>query len=105
MESLKRKSGEEASSESLQPKKKQQSGDVPALEEEAVGCVHDVSYPEGYVPSASSTELTADCKPAKEFPFTLDSFQSEAINCLDKGQSVMVTLSFSFSSFGFSLSL
>ncbi|XWS18031.1 hypothetical protein CRYUN_Cryun32bG0007300 [Craigia yunnanensis] len=91
MESLKRKSGEEASSESLQPKKKQQSGDGSVLVEEVVGCVHDVSYPEGYVSSASSTELSADSKPAKEFPFTLDSFQSEAINCLDNGQSVMVS--------------
>lgn len=96
MGSLKRKSGEEASSESTQPNKKQQSGDGSVLVEEAVGCVHDVSYPEGYVPSASSTELPPDSKPAKEFPFTLDPFQSEAINCLDKGQSVMVTHSFFF---------
>ena len=72
MGSLKRKSGEEASSESPQLKKKQQSDDGSVLVEEAVGCVHDVSYPEGYVPSASSAELPADCKPAKEFPFTLD---------------------------------
>lgn len=91
MGSLKRKSGEEASCESTQPNKKQQSGDGSVLVEEAVGCVHDVSYPEGYVPSASSTELPPDSKPAKEFPFTLDPFQSEAINCLDKGQSVMVS--------------
>ncbi|XWS11555.1 hypothetical protein CRYUN_Cryun37aG0008300 [Craigia yunnanensis] len=91
MGSLKRKSGEEASSESPQLKKKQQSDDGSVLVEEAVGCVHDISYPEGYVPSASSTELPADCKPAKEFPFTLDPFQSEAINCLDNGQSVMVS--------------
>ncbi|XP_022723216.1 DExH-box ATP-dependent RNA helicase DExH9 [Durio zibethinus] len=91
MGSLKRKWGEEASSDSPQQKKKQQSGDGSLLVEEAVGCVHDVSYPEGYVPSTSSTELPKDCKPAKEFPFTLDPFQSEAINCLDNGQSVMVS--------------
>ncbi|XVE89346.1 hypothetical protein DITRI_Ditri19aG0194700 [Diplodiscus trichospermus] len=91
MGSLKRKSGEEASSEFSLPNKKQQIGDGSVLVEEAVGCVHDVSYPEVYVPSASSTELPADYKPAKEFSFTLDPFQSEAINCLDRGQSVMVS--------------
>ncbi|XVF75079.1 hypothetical protein PTKIN_Ptkin13bG0159600 [Pterospermum kingtungense] len=92
MGSLKRKSsGEEATSESPHPNKKQQSVDGSVLLEEAVGCVHDVSYPEGYVPSSSSTQLPPDYKPAKEFPFTLDSFQSEAINCLDNGQSVMVS--------------
>ncbi|CAH8302696.1 unnamed protein product [Eruca vesicaria subsp. sativa] len=37
-------------------------------------------------------ELVGDNKPpAKEFPFTLDSFQSEAIKCLDNGESVMVS--------------
>ena len=60
---------------------------------EAVACLHDVSYPENYVrPSSSSsvTQIQKDSKPAKEFPFTLDPFQSEAISCLDSGQSVMV---------------
>ncbi|OMO82728.1 hypothetical protein COLO4_22854 [Corchorus olitorius] len=92
MGSLKRKSGEETSSESSQPQK-QQKGEGLVTAEEAVGCVHDVSYPEGYVPSTSSTvpAASADSKPAKEFPFTLDPFQSEAISCLDKGESVMVS--------------
>lgn len=61
---------------------------------EAVACLHDVSYPENYVrPSSSSsvTQIQKDSKPAKEFPFTLDPFQSEAISCLDSGQSVMVS--------------
>jgi ATP-dependent RNA helicase DOB1 len=59
---------------------------------EAVACLHDVSFPENYVrPSSSSvTQIQKDSKPAKEFPFTLDPFQSEAISCLDSGQSVMV---------------
>jgi ATP-dependent RNA helicase DOB1 len=58
---------------------------------EAVACLHDVSYPENYVrPSSSATQIQKDSKPAKEFPFTLDPFQSEAISCLDSGQSVMV---------------
>ncbi|EOY25727.1 RNA helicase, ATP-dependent, SK12/DOB1 protein [Theobroma cacao] len=89
MGSLKRKSeGEEASSESLP--QKQHKGDGSVMADEAVGCVHEVSYPDGYVPSTSST-VPADSKPAKEFPFTLDPFQSEAIKCLDNGQSVMVS--------------
>lgn len=58
-------------------------------EDNTIACVHDVSYPEGYVvpPSANSTATT----PAKEFPFTLDPFQAEAIKCLEAGQSVMVS--------------
>lgn len=93
MESLKRKSDEGISSESPPPpqKKKHHGEDVSPLAEEAVGCVHDVSYPEGYVPSASSLQFLADSKPAKEFPFTLDPFQSEAINCLNRGESVLVS--------------
>ncbi|PPR89875.1 hypothetical protein GOBAR_AA30806 [Gossypium barbadense] len=93
MESLKRKSDEGISSESPPPpqKKKHHGEDVSPLAEEAVGCVHDVSYPEGYVPSASSLQFPADSKPAKEFPFTLDPFQSEAINCLNRGESVLVS--------------
>ncbi|KAL4311306.1 hypothetical protein GQ457_01G039310 [Hibiscus cannabinus] len=93
MGTLKRKSGEEASSESPPPlqKKIHHGGDGSALAVEAVGCVHDVSYPEGYVPSASSAHLPPDSKPAKEFPFPLDPFQSEAINCLNNGESVLVS--------------
>ncbi|KAK9014443.1 hypothetical protein V6N11_005600 [Hibiscus sabdariffa] len=93
MGTLKRKSGEEASSESPPPlqKKIHHGGDGSALAVEAVGCVHDVSYHEGYVPSASSAHLPPDSKPAKEFPFTLEPFQSEAINCLNNGESVLVS--------------
>lgn len=61
---------------------------------EPVTCLHDVSFPPGYVPPSSSTGTAgaeADAKPAKEFPFTLDPFQSEAIKCLDNGESVMVS--------------
>lgn len=53
-------------------------------------CVHDVSYPHGYVhppPSSSSPNK----EPAKTFPFTLDPFQSQAINCLENSESVMVS--------------
>lgn len=94
MGSFKRKSQEFSNNEGniiLPPSKQmKQSG----LVDEAVACVHDVSYPEGYIPSAASTLPQQDSKPAKEFPFTLDPFQSEAINCLNNGESVMVSLLF-----------
>ncbi|KAL6184037.1 hypothetical protein ACLB2K_045444 [Fragaria x ananassa] len=53
-------------------------------------CVHDVSYPEGYVPPPPPPPPEGS-EPAKKFPFTLDPFQSEAINCIEKGESVMVS--------------
>ncbi|KAJ1383224.1 rRNA-processing arch domain [Sesbania bispinosa] len=52
-------------------------------------CVHDVSYPPGYTPSSSSS--SAHTEPAKKFPFTLDPFQSQAITCIENGESVMVS--------------
>ncbi|XP_066375802.1 DExH-box ATP-dependent RNA helicase DExH9-like [Miscanthus floridulus] len=62
---------------------------------EPVACVHDVSYPEGYDASASTSRAIAGgadaSEPAKKFPFQLDPFQSEAIRCLDNGESVMVS--------------
>ena len=61
---------------------------------EPVACVHDVSYPEGYDAFASTSRAIAGgadaSEPAKKFPFQLDPFQSEAIRCLDNGESVMV---------------
>ncbi|KAG6412686.1 hypothetical protein SASPL_125370 [Salvia splendens] len=60
------------------------------LIDEAVTCLHQVSYPEGYQPSASSNQQR-EAKPAKEFPFSLDPFQQEAIKCLENGESVMVS--------------
>jgi len=59
-------------------------------EDSTVACIHDVSYPEGYVPPPSANSTTIN--PAKEFPFTLDPFQAEAIKCLESGESVMVIL-------------
>ncbi|XP_009103109.1 DExH-box ATP-dependent RNA helicase DExH9 isoform X1 [Brassica rapa] len=88
MGSVKRKSLEE-STDCAPPQKVQREDDsTQIINEELVGCVHDVSFPENYVP----TPAQADNKPpAKEFPFTLDSFQSEAIKCLDNAESVMVS--------------
>ncbi|KAK8921679.1 hypothetical protein KSP39_PZI020067 [Platanthera zijinensis] len=60
---------------------------------EPVVCLHDISYPEGYVPSLSGPLFPAgqNTMPAKKFPFELDPFQSEAIKCLENGESVMVS--------------
>lgn len=75
MGSLKRKSPEESSTSASQP---------------LHDCVHHVSYPHGYThPSSPPTQTHAE--PAKKFPFTLDPFQSQAITCLENGESVMVS--------------
>lgn len=103
MGSEKRKLPEEGPEDSRTPPLKQR---VMGMMDEAVACLHDVSYPEGYVPRPSATCLInhAHSKPAKEFPFTLDPFQLEAIKCLDNGQSVMV-VSYIFSPVHFFLSV
>ncbi|KAL0387253.1 UNVERIFIED_CONTAM: DExH-box ATP-dependent RNA helicase DExH9 [Sesamum radiatum] len=94
MGSVKRKSLGEAEEDSDAPPLKQQreNGSM-GMMDEPVACLHDVSYPEGYVPRASGSSLINQehSKPAKEFPFTLDPFQLEAIKCLDSGESVMVS--------------
>ncbi|KAK6915835.1 rRNA-processing arch domain, partial [Dillenia turbinata] len=87
MSSVKRKSVEGPSEESLLPPNKQQRENG----SEPIACIHDVSYPDGYVPLSPSVRQNAPETPAKEFPFTLDPFQSEAIKCLDNGESVMVS--------------
>lgn len=61
-----------------------------------VAYLHDVSYPEGYLPRKalnSGSIKVENTKPAKEFPFTLYFFQLEAIKCLDGRESVMVLFS------------
>lgn len=90
MGSTKRKSLEDPIEESG-PLLKQQKENGFAGVDEPVACLHDVSYPEGFVHRSSDTFLAQEeSKPAKEFPFTLDPFQSEAIKCLNIGESVMV---------------
>ena len=94
MGSLKRKSTGDTAAEPLPPpKQKQRENDSPLPsannDEEPIACLHDVSYPEGYVPHPPPPSSSASA-PAKEFPFTLDPFQSESINCLENGESVMV---------------
>ncbi|KAJ6818893.1 DExH-box ATP-dependent RNA helicase DExH9 [Iris pallida] len=95
MSSLKRKIVENPNSDPHFPqktKREEESGPVPIPIDEPVTCLHDVSYPDGYVPFRTSPPDTGDKKaPAREFPFELDPFQSEAIKCLDNGESVMVS--------------
>lgn len=95
MSSLKRKSTDDTPPEPQPPHKQHQRvNDSPlsANGEEPVACLHDVSYPEGYVPPPPSSPASASASaPAREFPFTLDPFQSESINCLENGESVMVS--------------
>jgi ATP-dependent RNA helicase DOB1 len=90
----KRRSAEDAPGDTLLPlKRHQRENDSPlALGEELLACLHDVSHPEGYVappPRPLSSSAPAP-PPAKVFEFTLDPFQSEAIKCLESGESVMV---------------
>ena len=52
------------------------------------GCVHEVSVPQDieYTPLVPSNE-----PPLRDFPFKLDPFQQEAINCLEGNHSVLVS--------------
>lgn len=94
MGSLKRKSIENFDGETLPPQKQFRDNGVSVGLDEPVACVHDVSYPEGYIPSSCPRIVRDNPKPAKEFPFVLDPFQTEAIKCLDGGESVMVGILF-----------
>lgn len=50
-------------------------------------CSHEVALPEDWVePPPPATVKPA----ARTYPFTLDPFQKESIECLEKGQSVLV---------------
>ncbi|CAM8933618.1 unnamed protein product [Rhodiola kirilowii] len=94
MGSVKRKPVEEPTDLAATPPLKQHKDNSGAAgaPDEPVACVHDVSYPDNYVdakPSSSSSSKSNP--PAKEFPFNLDPFQSEAIKCLDSGESVLVS--------------
>lgn len=89
----KRKTLEEPAADLARPQKSAREAAEPAYVDEPVSCLHDVCYPESYVPTRPSASRLAGekPKPAKEFPFELDPFQSEAIKCLDNGESVMVS--------------
>ncbi|CAM6129641.1 unnamed protein product [Calypogeia fissa] len=57
-----------------------------------ISCLHEVSYPEGYqAPKKDFSEPRLPKAPAREYPFTLDPFQRESIQCLEDGESVLVS--------------
>eukprot|EP01134_Creolimax_fragrantissima_P002946 CFRG2946T1 len=58
--------------------------------ETTAGCKHQVAIPldYDYTPLAEHKPLA---QPAKTYPFTLDTFQSQAIKCLERNESVLVS--------------
>ncbi|CAA6667747.1 unnamed protein product [Spirodela intermedia] len=92
MDSLKRKPLGSPSPDA--PAGKSARGEVQNIVDGPVACLHDVSYPEGFVHPprrAPAPESGEKLKPAKEFSFQLDPFQAEAVKCLNNGESVMVS--------------
>ncbi|KAK2661675.1 hypothetical protein Ddye_000249 [Dipteronia dyeriana] len=79
-----------SSKTALSPLQKQLQREDDQQQQEQMTCLHDVSYPQGYIPSNTSEAALHDNKPANKYPFALDPFLSEAIKCLDNGESVMV---------------
>ena len=51
----------------------------------AKNCLHECIRPDGWV-----SQEYPPVPPAREFPYTLDPFQQEAVNCLEKRESVLV---------------
>ncbi|XP_026425466.1 DExH-box ATP-dependent RNA helicase DExH9-like [Papaver somniferum] len=91
MDYLKRKLDGNTSEEVSRRQKQQKEMESLIGGDDSVACIHDVSYPEGYKPRSDNNSDKKNTKPAREYPFTLDPFQSEAIKCLDNGESVMVS--------------
>ncbi|KAA8491098.1 Superkiller viralicidic activity 2-like 2 [Porphyridium purpureum] len=68
------------------------------VESKGTFCTHDVSLPAGHTMEeyernvkAKQAALDASAKgPAKHYKFTLDAFQQESVNCLEKNESVLV---------------
>eukprot|EP00052_Salpingoeca_macrocollata_P028835 m.283314 g.283314 ORF g.283314 m.283314 type:complete len:1104 (+) comp22905_c9_seq1:498-3809(+) len=58
---------------------------------EQADCVHEVAVPPGYKYIPFSDSATPSKKPAKEYPFVLDAFQRQAIKCVERGESVLVS--------------
>lgn len=67
--------------------------EVPTYEGKSI-CSHDVSLPSGWTKDQydfEELETMSNPKPAKKYKFSLDSFQAEAVKCLEKGESVLVS--------------
>jgi ATP-dependent RNA helicase DOB1 len=61
-------------------------------DDEVIACLHEVAFPEGYIPQPGDGELREPTgKPAREYPFTLDPFQKASVACLERGESVLVS--------------
>ena len=54
-------------------------------------CTHEVVGPGGEPLGRPPPAARADAPPAKEYPFRLDPFQSVSCNCLEAGESVLVS--------------
>jgi len=56
------------------------------------GCTHEVVRPADDVANAAKRAASAaEKKPAREYGFTLDKFQQEAVTCLERNESVLVS--------------
>lgn len=66
-------------------------GESTTISKEFAECVHEVAIPTGfnYIPFSEQESQTKP--PAKTYPFTLDPFQKQAIKCLERGESVLVS--------------
>jgi len=53
------------------------------------GCLHEVCFPPG-MDGPQAPPPAYKGTPAKEYPFTLDTFQATSVNCLEAGESVLV---------------
>ncbi|MCO5605788.1 hypothetical protein L7F22_059972 [Adiantum nelumboides] len=74
------------------PVNKEQRSSTMEVESTEYTCLHEVSYPPDSSPASSSRRSSSSSsKPAREYPFTLDPFQQEAIRCLETGESVLVS--------------
>lgn len=54
-------------------------------------CVHEVALPPNYTGYIPLSETQMPATPAKEYKFTLDPFQREAVKCLERNESVLVS--------------
>lgn len=62
------------------------------VEVDIEGCVHEICYPPFWKPPAKEDIPDISSRePAKAYPFTLDSFQSSSVACLERNESVLVS--------------
>lgn len=55
------------------------------------GCLHEVCYPPFWKSKLGESLQESSKTPAKEYKFVLDAFQQRSVNCLEKGESVLVS--------------